>query len=288
MTLLEIIQAAALELGLNAPSSVVNSDDLQALQLLALANREGKEARSKVDWPQLSKEYTFTLSASTADYALPADFERFNFQTHWDRSNHWEILGPLSPEEWQWRKSGIVNSAPRRRWRVKGFTASQLSLDPTPPAADAGQTMVYEYQTRSWCSPRLWVTGLAVASGSYIAYNGNIYTATSAGTTGATAPTHTSGSMSDGAVTWAYSSAAYETFRADTDISQINDDLIILGIKWRFLMMKGLDWEVHRADHEAAMKRMSTDLKGAPRLSITRTPSEFLIGYNNIPDSGYG
>lgn len=288
MSLLTIISNASLELGLEAPSNVVNSSDLQVKQLLAQCNREGKELRNKFDWPQLSKEHSFTLSASTASYALPDDFERFIFCTHWDRSNHWEILGPLSAQEWQLRKSGIVTNAPRRRFRIKGYAANQFYLDPTPVAADAGETMVFEYQSKNWCRPQIWAAGLSISTNDYIFYDGNYYRATTSGTTGATPPTHTSSTASDGGVTWSYSDDAYESMAADTDVSHLDENLITLGIKWRFTQAKGLPWEVYRSEYEAAFRRMSSDLRSAGSLSLVREYSSQLLGFNNIPDSGYG
>lgn len=52
-----------------------------------------------------------------------------------------------------------------------------------------------------------WVTATAVTSGQIVTNAGNIYTADAAGTTGGTAPTHTSGSVNDGGVDWTYVSA---------------------------------------------------------------------------------
>jgi parallel beta-helix repeat protein len=49
-----------------------------------------------------------------------------------------------------------------------------------------------------------WATGVVTASNQYIKNGLNIYYSTAAGTTGATAPTHTSGTVSDGGVTWRY------------------------------------------------------------------------------------
>ncbi|MBO9431601.1 hypothetical protein [Sulfitobacter sp. R18_1] len=49
-----------------------------------------------------------------------------------------------------------------------------------------------------------WTTGEAVLENEWRKYGGNYYIADVAGTTGATAPTHTSGSISDGGVTWTY------------------------------------------------------------------------------------
>jgi len=50
-----------------------------------------------------------------------------------------------------------------------------------------------------------WLTGTSYTSGTSYVYNGlNIYLATTTGTSGATAPTHTSGTVSDGTVSWRY------------------------------------------------------------------------------------
>lgn len=50
-----------------------------------------------------------------------------------------------------------------------------------------------------------WITSEAVTSGVDYRYNaGNVYVAASTGTTGATPPTHSSGTVSDGAVDWTF------------------------------------------------------------------------------------
>lgn len=66
MSLLTAIQNACNELGLTAPSTVISNSDPTIVQLLALANREGKEFSSIGEqwsgWPEQRKEYTFTLN----------------------------------------------------------------------------------------------------------------------------------------------------------------------------------------------------------------------------------
>lgn len=49
-----------------------------------------------------------------------------------------------------------------------------------------------------------WAATTAIALGNTRAAGGNVYTCTVAGTTGTVAPSHTSGSATDGTVTWAY------------------------------------------------------------------------------------
>lgn len=286
--ILDILQDAALELGITVPISGVNSTDLQTKQLVALLTREGKEARCQVYWPQLTKEWTFSLVDSQANYALPGDFERFDFRTMWSRGNHWELTGPLSPQEWQWRKSGIVSSGPRQRFRIKGSADNQFYIDPTPGSSDASLLLVYEYQSANWVRPKTWVTATNFVASSYCFYNGNFYFTASGGTTGATAPTHTSGTASDGGVSWAYYSDAYDKPLADTDVSLIAEDIITMGLKWRFMQQKGLDYVDLKRQYDEKIRAESTSLTGARTLNLTGPADTFLISPFNIPDTGYG
>ncbi len=162
-TLLQIVQAAVDELGsITRPTAVVGSSDQQIQQLLALANREGKElsAREGVagGWPQLRKEYTITTADGTAAYDFPTDLQYFMNTTAWDRSQKWPVDGPVSPQTWQVLKSGSVGSVgPRTRFRIM---AGQIYFDPTPTSV---RTIVLEYYSDTWCqsnaasAQRLWL-----------------------------------------------------------------------------------------------------------------------------------
>lgn len=68
LTLLQIIQAVYNELGIsNVPTQIFGNSDPQVAQLLALANREGKDFYNrgfrKDGWQILRKQYTFTINA---------------------------------------------------------------------------------------------------------------------------------------------------------------------------------------------------------------------------------
>lgn len=78
-----------------------------------------------------------------------------------------------------------------------------------------------------------WATGEAVGIGVYRRNASNHYISTTAGTTGATAPTHTTGTVSDGAVSWQWVDSAFRTmymidqygrvaFNAGTNVAQMN------------------------------------------------------------------
>lgn len=53
-----------------------------------------------------------------------------------------------------------------------------------------------------------WTQGNTYAIGDIVSNGGKLYIATTAGVAGATAPTHSSGTASDGTVTWAHKSDA--------------------------------------------------------------------------------
>lgn len=286
MSLLTMLQDAAREIPITAPISIVGSSDEQSLRLLALAHREGKELRSRFSWPQLQREKTITTVAGQESYALPPDLERFTFNAEWDRTNHWELLGPSSPQEWQWRKSGVSASVPRYRFRIKGVTNNRVFIDPTP--ATSGIVLVFEYVSTNWILPVTWTTGTVFLANKYCSYNGNIYSTSGGGVTGGTPPTHSSGSVSDGGVTWAFFDGEYSKFLADTDTPVINELLVGLGVQWRFLRSNNLEYESRQAEYEQALKRECAGLKGAPELTFGVSNSSVLLGTWSLPDSGYG
>lgn len=148
MSLLTVAQAVAEEVGLPSPSAIIGSTDKTAKQLLRLINRSGKRMAKK-NWAVLQKEHTFSTVASTASYDLPTDFDRFLDGTMWDRSQYWDLRGPMSPREWQILKSGLVaNGSVRSRFRMKPDTrVNKYFLDPTPSSI---RSMVFEYASTQW------------------------------------------------------------------------------------------------------------------------------------------
>lgn len=87
---------------------------------------------------------TFGLSFIQAAYDMPADFQRQINGTHWDKSNHWPLIGPSSAQDWQYLKSGIVQSAPRIRYR---FARNKFSI--WPPVNTTSE-LGFEYISKYW------------------------------------------------------------------------------------------------------------------------------------------
>ena len=149
-TLLELIQQAADEIGIPQPSAIIGQVDDQSRQLLALANREGKDfsvmANARGGWQNLHKEYTFTTVSGTADYAIPSDFEYFVQRAFWDGNMLWELIGPISAQEKQILRYGSVTSGPRRKFYIR---ENKMYLEPEPTTT--GDTIAYDYYSNAWC-----------------------------------------------------------------------------------------------------------------------------------------
>lgn len=288
MTILTLAQECAARLQIPSPASVVGNTDNNIVLLRAMIERTAQEMQDDLPWPELQREYTFALTATDA-FALPADFDRFQMETLWNRTQHWPMLGPIDAVAWQQYKSGLIVSLPRQRFRIKGWGTNQFFIDPTPDSGIAGQIMAFEYISRTVFRPKTWATGTVFATNVYCSYNGNIYFTSAGGTAGATAPTHTSGSASDGAVTWVYQSQAFETIIADTDECILDTEAIRMGAIWRWKAERGLDYELLKEQAEEHEDKLITHLQGAGVLSFNRwrmaTP---MIGPWSYPEGNYG
>jgi len=221
-SLLQIVQSVCDEVGLPRPISVTGNTDQTVRQLLALANREGKELSSRTSnnegWPALRKEHTFALTivsgltgdtvsgsavvtniSSTASlvgggansggygvvgsgipyndhiltvdsttqitldtaatatatgvsltfgkdqYDFATDIQYYVDRTGWDRTRKWELVGPVTPQEWQFLKSGYPATGFLYRYRMM---AGKIFVDPIPQTTS---NFVMEYYTKNWC-----------------------------------------------------------------------------------------------------------------------------------------
>lgn len=181
-----------------------------------------------------------TYTFSKCLFAVPTDFDRMVDKTQWDKSSHWEMIGPKTPQEQSWLRSGYISRGPRiRHWMQQGY------FQIWPPLG-ATENLSYLYQSKYWI--------LA---------------------TGATA-------------------ISKELFTVDTDTTIFPDPLMRSLIKLKYLEAKGL-WigsadEVGSPWHQYITQKniAFSNESGSPTLSMKPTPSAALIGWNQIPDSGYG
>jgi hypothetical protein len=241
MSIATVIQNVADEAGYTVESNILTSTETTTKQLLAIANRINRDIFEAYPWPKCYASGAITLVNGQATYQLPAAFSYYHYETFWNSSTRWRVLGPMTEQEYAEIRGFGLNTTVYQRFQIRGITNSELLISPTPGTSYSGNIIIFEYIADRSVRPKTWATSTSFAANSYCFYNGNYYTTTAGGTTGATPPTHTSGSASDGGVTWDYYSGPYNQFLADTDTSIFQEKLLEQGILERFAEIHGLD-----------------------------------------------
>lgn len=73
---------------------------------------------------------------------------------------------------------------------------------------------------------------------------------------------------------------------ADNDTSRLDEDLMTLGLKWRFLQAKGMPYEPEYKEYESIKEALRDDNAGRSMISLNRRPPSFMDG--RLPDGGFG
>jgi len=299
-TMLQLVQQTAAELNLAVPSFVIGNQSQDVQQILALMNGNGYDLLKEYDWQSLQVQYRFYTKSITANattvngsynltfeagtdltgvdsqwqltgynipqdtyvvsannttkvvvmsqmasgngvqsvvcaqtaYDLPPDFENITNRTQWDKSKHWEMLGPEDAQQWQWLKSGYISTGPRVRWRILD---GQFQIW---PVMNTNEYLGWEYRSKGWARS---ATG-----------------------------------------------AIKNSFTADSDTTVLDDRIMVLGTKLKYFQIKSFDTTALMQDYQRYLSIAKANDKGAPNLSFAPYPSKVLIGYANIPDTGYG
>ena len=119
-TVLSLVELAYREGGASAvPTSLLNTDS-NSKQALSFLKAESRYLRSQKYFPQQKRTFSFDLEANRWKYPMPQDFYMTLKGTLWDNTNRWQLVGPLSHEQFLWRKNGYVSFQNRRAFRVIG------------------------------------------------------------------------------------------------------------------------------------------------------------------------
>jgi len=296
-TMLQLVQQVSAELNLSVPTYVAGNQNQDVQQILALMNGAGYDLLKEYDWQALEKEYRFytnfvnatatstkggyvltnvsdttglttqysitgynvaqdtyvvsvdsptqvtmsqeaSLSGTNSvlfaqtEYTLPSDFETITDRTHWDKTKHWEMLGPEDAQQWQWLKSGYISTGPRVRWRILGGTFQIW------PPMNTQEYLGFEYRSNAWAES---ATGVP-----------------------------------------------QQQFINDTDTTFFDSRIMVLYTKLKYFQVKSFDTTALQADYMRYLSIAKANDKGAPNLSFAPNPSKVLIGWANIPDTGYG
>lgn len=315
MSLLSICQTVMGEIGLPQPPTIVGNLDPFAIQLLALANRAGRELAEEADasgyWQVLRKQYIFQTTG-VGPYTC----------TIIPGSN---VLGTLSNNAgitlgMSVYAEGLVNDTLVVAPGVVGSTVT-ISQMPTASTLLTGQSVVFAQEAyplppdlaylipqTEWDRNFRWqLLGpldaqewQVIKSGispvgprmRFRIMQGMFYIN----------PVGSSSSLFTDNIAFEYVSNAWvatvaapttgvqPAYQLDTDVSILSEDLLTLSLKYRFLQAKGLDWETSFADFTRKKEKAtgrSASARNLPLNSRSRGGIN-LLGSNNIPDTGFG
>lgn len=297
-TMLQLVTQVTNELGVSTPVSVAGNTNQDVIQILALMNASGYELLRKHDWQRLTRQHTFTTtySVTTGDvalnsytitnipdttgldttyqvvglglsnatyitsvdsmnqvtvnlpatgtyvgqqitfekvkYAMPVDYNSIVPRTQWDKSKHWEMLGPEDAQQWEWLLSGYISTGPRIRWRLLG------NMFQIWPGVSTNELLGYEYRSVAWVESDVGTPKLS--------------------------------------------------FTQDTDTCIYPDRLMVLMTKLKYFEAKGFDTTAMYRNFLTELEVVMAQDMSAANLSFAPRPGTVLIGYDNIPDTGYG
>ena len=297
-TMLQLVTQVTNELGVSTPANVAGNTNQDVIQILALMNASGYELLKKHDWRRITKQHLFTTTftnttgdvglntytitniPSTAGfdttyqvtgnglgnatyivsvdsptqvtvnqpstgtyvgadlcfmkvkYPLPADYDASVPRTHWDKSKHWEMLGPTDAQQWEWLLSGYISTGPRIRWRLLG------NFFQIWPGVSTNELLGYEYRSQAWAEDS----------------EGN----------------------------------PKNSFTNDSDRCIYPDRVMVLMTKLKYFEAKGFDTTAMYRNFLTELETVMGQDMSAANLSFAPRPGTVLIGYDNLPDTGYG
>lgn len=144
----DIVNRAALEVGLSSNTDPFTSLDDTYIQLMGLLNGCGQELVELHAWQILKKQYrVVTTAVDTGSYALPDNFSYMIDQTGWELSNSVPVGGPLSSQDWAYlRGRDLVSQSIFVSFRL---VDNMFDIYPNTPVA-AGLDINFEYISRDW------------------------------------------------------------------------------------------------------------------------------------------
>lgn len=142
MTVLSVIQNAAVLCNMPRPDSALSSTEAFEQEMSVLLARAGQEIIRRHDWGRLIKTQDYSTNGTSTVFTVPSDFQRLvtNSAVSYGAVNY--IRGGLSDAEWrlQARQAGASH-----RYRLLGN-----SLHVLPAVSLANSPITVQYISRNW------------------------------------------------------------------------------------------------------------------------------------------
>jgi hypothetical protein len=296
-TLLQLVQQATGEMGLNQPTQVVGNSSSDVIQLYSLINSVGYEVQRDHNWEALDKEYRFYTVYETLTCTLVEDSVNVTtVESTTGLSNLWIVTGtginqdtyvntvtgansltlsqaatetgvftlyfsqakyPL-PSDWD-RQIDRTHYDKSKRWEMMGPTDAQQWQFLKSSYISTGPRIRYRILGGYF---QIWP---AMNTDEYLGfeYMSNQWATSSTGVT-------------------------QTSFLADSDTCIFPDRLMVTALKKKYFEIKGFDSTAFTRDYLQQLSFAKANDSGSATLSFAPTPGSILIGFENIPDANYG
>lgn len=296
-TMLQLVQQACNELGLSSPNSVAGNTNQDVIQILALLNASGYEILHRYEWNALTTEYRFT----TEFYTYTGDTTNGSTSVTGMSSianldTTFMVTGTgINQDTFVSSASGttvVLSQAASATGTSVSLTFSKTKYsmpsdyDRLVNRTDWDKSKKWEMLGPETAQQWQWLKSGYIATGPRVRYR------VLGGYFQIWPPLNTNDYLGFEYVSknWALSSSgtAQSSFTADDDTSIYRDRLLVLSTKKKYFEIKGFDSTAFTRDYERELELAMSQDQGAPTLALSPKPSDVLIGWENIPDSGYG
>ena len=297
-TMLQLVQQVTAELNLAVPTYVAGNPSQDVQQVLALLNAAGYELTKEYDWQALQVEYRFyTNYVNTVGSCVQNEYKITGIPSTVGLSSNFMVTGNSFPQDtYITSVDSLTQVTVSQKCSATQIQQSVLFSQTIYPLPSDFETITDNTQ---WDKSKHWqMLGAEDAQqwqwlkSGYISTGPRIRWRILDGKFQTWPPLNTSEYLgfeyrSNG---WAISAsgAAQQYFTADTDTTLFDDRLMVLYTKLKYFQVKSFDTTALTQDYMRYLSIIKANDKGSPNLSFAPFPARVLIGYANIPDTGYG
>jgi len=297
-TMLQLMQQTTTELGLASPTYVAGNTSQEIVQLLGLMNAAGYELTKEHDWRAMQREYRFYSQAitTTGDVVNGSPIIT-NVANTTGLNDKWmaatgngvpqdcsvvSVVGSTVTMNQPLEQSGIGVTLNFGQTKYDLPPDYEVVTDRTQWSKSQHWEMLGPEDAQQW----QWLKSGYISTGPRVRWRilGQYFQIW---------PIMTN----DLYLGFEYRSRAWaeaadgtpkNSFTVDTDLTVLDDRVLVLLTKLKFLQIKNFDTTAISQDYQRYLSVAKSNDKGAPNLSFAPYPSKVLIGYANIPDTGYG
>jgi hypothetical protein len=296
--MLQLMQQTTTELGLASPTFVAGNTSQEIVQLLGLMNAAGYELTKEHDWRAMQREYRFYSQAitTTGDVVNGSPIIT-NVANTTGLNDKWmaatgngvpqdcsvvSVVGSTVTMNQPLEQSGIGVTLNFGQTKYDLPPDYEVVTDRTQWSKSQHWEMLGPEDAQQW----QWLKSGYISTGPRVRWRilGQYFQIW---------PIMTN----DLYLGFEYRSRAWSeaadgtpknSFTVDTDLTVLDDRVLVLLTKLKFLQIKNFDTTAISQDYQRYLSVAKSNDKGAPNLSFAPYPSKVLIGYANIPDTGYG